>query len=207
MSEKSTMNEQNQKEPTILKNRLEAWRYLQAGGWQIGRSQFYSHCKEGRLPRRTDGQYDRAAVDKYAKLHCRHIETGEKVNDRLARMAEEKAETELAREKVRLDRERHDLAVRRREYVERDQVELMLVARAVALLSHLKALVQMRVPDWIELVEGDQARGRELIAALVEGIEAQVATFARDIEFDIIFEANTGEDHEDYAQEETDDAS
>jgi hypothetical protein len=175
----------------IFSTRLEAWQYLQDSGWQIGRSQFYQHCKEGRLLRdRSSGKYTQVAVDKYAHLHCRRLETGEKVNNTRSRMADEKAETELEREKVRLERERHDLAVRRSEYVARDEVELMIVGRAVAMLAHLKAMVQMSVPDWIELVEGKQERGRELIDAIHIGIEEHLAVFARDIEFEVIFEKN-----------------
>lgn len=171
-------------------SRLDAWRYLQDSGWQIGRSQFYAHCKEGRLRREKSGVYTQAAVDKYARLHCRLAETGEKVNDRLSRMAEEKAETELSREKLRLDREQHELSVRKGEYVPRDEVELMIIGRAVALMAHLKHLVQMRSPEWIELVDGRQDRGAELIGAILTGIEAHLATFARDVEFEVIMEAD-----------------
>jgi hypothetical protein len=176
----------------LFNTRLDAWQYLQDSGWQIGRSQFYEHCKEGRLLRdRATGKYAQAAVDRYAKIHCRMRETGEKVNDSRSRMADEKAVTELEREKVRLEKDRHDLAVRRAEYVPRDEVELMIVGRAVAMLAHLKAMVQMTAPDWIALVEGNQDRGRELIDALHTGIEEHMAVFARDVEFEVIFEKNT----------------
>ena len=178
-------------------NRLEAWQYLQDSGWQIGRSQFYAHCKEGRLRREKDGSYLRERVDKYAELHCRLAETGERVNDRIAKMAEEKATTELEREKVRLQKEQHDLALRLGDYVARDEVELMIVGRAVAMLSHLKAMVQMRAGDLIELVEGKQERVQELIAVLHEHIEDHLAVFAKDIEFDIIFEKNSSSEERD----------
>lgn len=171
-------------------HKLAAWEYLRDSGWQISKSQFYEHCKQGRLPRK-DGHYLRADVDRYAKTHCKLESTGERVNDTLARMAEEKASTELSREKVRLEREIHDLAARRGEYVPRDEVELMIVGRAVAMLAHLKAMVQMRTPDWIELVGGDQARGRDLIDTVWIAIEEHLSLFARDIEFDVIFEKNT----------------
>lgn len=172
-------------------SRLDAWKYLQDSGWQIGRSQFYEHCKQGRLVREKDGTYRRERVDKYAQLHCRLIETGERVNDRLARMAEEKAEIELTRERVRLQRDEHDLALRLGEYVPRDEVELMIVGRAVAMLAHLKAMVRMRAVDLIDLVEGRQARAQELIAVLTGHIEEHLAIFAKDIEFEVIFEKNT----------------
>lgn len=179
----------------LFNTRLEAWQYLQDSGWRIGRSQFYQHCKEGRLllDRKT-GKYLQAAVDKYAQLHCRLAETGERVNDKRDRLAESKAEVEYERELVRLDKDRHDLAVRRGEYVPRDEVELMIVGRAVALLAHLKALVQMQSGDWIELVEGRPERAQELIGTVNRAIEEHLSVFARDIEFDVIFEKNDTEE-------------
>jgi hypothetical protein len=175
----------------LFASRLEAWQYLQDSGWRIGRSQFYQHCKEGRLllDRKT-GKYLQAAVDKYAQLHCRLAETGERVNDKRDRLAESKAEVGFEREKLRLEKERHDLAIQRGEYVPRDEVELMIVGRAVALLAHLKALVQMQSGDWIELVDGNPERAQELIGTVNRAIEEHLSVFARDIEFDVIFEKN-----------------
>lgn len=171
-------------------HKLAAWEYLRDSGWQIGRSQFYEHCKQGRLPRK-DGRYLRADVDRYAENHCKLEATGEKVNETLARQAEEKSTTELEREKVRLERERHELAVRQGKVVEREAVEQMIVGRAVAMLSHLKAMVQMKAGDWIAAVDGDQSRARELIDIVQTGIEEHIAVFARDIEFEVIFEKNS----------------
>ncbi|MGI6655247.1 MAG: hypothetical protein ACOX5Z_00145 [Desulfobulbus sp.] len=174
----------------IFPHRLAAWGYLRDSGWQISRAQFYEHCAQGRLRRQKDGTYRIRDVDLYAKTHCKRLDTGEKVNDTLARMAEDKAKTELSREKVRLEREEFDLAVKKREYVRRDEVELMIVGRAVAMLSHLQAMVQMQAEDWIVLVGGDPLRARELIAAVCQGIEGHMATFAREVEFEVILEKN-----------------
>ena len=181
--------EENQED--IFDTRLDAWQYLQDSGWQIGRSQFYQHCKEGRLLRdRKTGKYLQSAVDKYAQIHCRLTETGEKVNDKRERMAEGKATVEYEREKVRLEKDQLDLAVRKGEYVQRDEVELMIIGRALAMLAHLKAMVQMQSGDWIELVEGKQEHVQELIGTLNRSIEEHLATFARDVEFDVILERN-----------------
>ena len=173
--------------------RLDAWRYLQDSGWQISRSQFYDHVKQGRVPRK-GGSYQRADVDRYAQIHCRLLETGEKVNDKLTKFAERKAEVELKREEKRLERETYELAVKTGKYVLREDVELMIVGRAVAMLSHLKAMVQMGVGDWIALAEGNQERCRELIDDIQQKIEEHLAIFAKDIEFEVIFEKNTTED-------------
>lgn len=187
----------DQEEPDeTFPHKLAAWEYLRDSGWQIGRSQFYEHCKQGRLPRK-DGGYLRVDVDRYAENHCKLESTGEKVNETLARQAEEKSSTELEREKVRLARERHELAVKQGKVVDRDAVEQMIVGRAIAMLAHLKAMVQMKAGDWIEVVEGNQSRSRELIETIQESIEGHIAVFAKDIEFEVIFEKNSkGEDNE-----------
>ncbi len=176
--------------PESFPNRLAAWEYLRDEGWQIGRAQFYEHCREGRLPRRPDGTYLRRHVDKYASHHCRRVETGERVNDTLSRKAEEKARVELEREKVRLERDRHDLDVRRGKYLPTDEVEQMLVGRAVALRAHLKAMSRMKAADWIDLVGGDQERARELIGAVDAAVEEHLAVYARDVEFEVLLEKN-----------------
>ncbi len=170
-------------------HKLAAWEYLRDSGWKIGRSQFYEHCNQGRLPFK-DGRYLRADIDRYAEHHCKLAATGEKVNEKLARQQEEKVATELAREQVRLEREIHELAVKQGKVVALDDVEQMIVGRAVAMLAHLKAMVQMQAGDWIEAVGGDQARARDLIDLVQSGIEEHMAVFASDIEFEVIFEKN-----------------
>ena len=62
----------------------------------------------------------------------------------------------------------------------------MFVGRAVAFLSHLRAMVQMHTSDWLHIGEGNQSRAVEVIAAIQESIEEHVSTFARDVEFKVM---------------------
>lgn len=180
----------NQDSEDLFATKLDVWRFLKEDGWKIGRSQFYDHCKDGLLrPDRETGKYKLAAVEKYARLHVRREETGARVNEKFDRMQEEKLETELAREKIRLERETHELGIKQKKFIPRDDFELAVVGRAVAMLAHLKHMVQMRVPDWIDLVEGDQTRAPELVDEATRDIELRLADFARDVEFDVILEA------------------
>lgn len=176
--------------PASFPNRLAAWEYLRDEGWQIGRAQFYEHCREGRLPRQPDGTYLRRHVDRYAAYHCRRVETGERVADTASRNNEERSKVELEREKVRLERDRHDLDVRRGKFLPTEEVERMLVGRAVALRAHLKAMTRMRAADWIDLAGGDQERARELIDAVDAAVEEHLAVYARDVEFEVLLEKN-----------------
>ncbi len=176
---------------TVFKTKVEILRYLQDGGWKIGRSQFYDHCRDGLLrPTKKDGRYHLKAVEKYAKLNVARLDTGQKVRDREDVMREEKLTISLEREKVGLKREKHDLATRQGRYILRSEFELAIVARAVAFMAHLNHTIQVGAPDWIDLVEGEQSRAPELVDAVSKSIEQRMGDFAADAEFEIILEGH-----------------
>jgi len=164
--------------------------YLKNAGWKVSKSNLNRHCKEKLLRPSEDGTYSQRAVDRYAKTWLKLAATGQKVNERLDRLQEERLEKELKAANLKLDREQFELDVRRGRFIPRDDVELMQVGRAVAFMAHLNHMVQSSVPDWIDLVGGDQGRAPELIAAISEAIEQRMGDFAADVEFDVILEAN-----------------
>lgn len=180
---KSSISGEASSPAEAFKNRLAAWEYLHLGGWHISRTQFYQHCKAGLVTREKNGKYLRESLDRYASSYCRRVDTGEKAG---ATTAEKKAEIDLLRSEVRLQKERRELELIEGKSIPRAEVELMIVGRAVAMLSHLKAMTQMRASDWIHIVDGDQSRAAELIAEIQDGIEEYLATFARDVEFKVM---------------------
>ena len=169
-------------------NKKAVLEYLQEAGWRISQSQFYQHCKEGLLRPGKDGRYSQAAADRYAKRWLRRVETGEKESGKLDRMQEEKLDLELRTARIKLTREEHELGVKQRKFIPRDDFELAIVARAVAFMAHLNHTIQESAPDWIELVGGDQARTPELVHAISHAIEQRMGDFAADAEFDVILE-------------------
>jgi len=169
------------------KNALE---YLLEAGWKIGQSQFYKHCKDGLLRPQADGSYAQKAVDKYAKTWLKQLATGQKVNDRMDRMQEEKLEADLRASKFKMEEAEFNLGVRKSKFIPRDDFELAIVGRAVAFMAHLNHTVQSEAADWIELVGGDQTRAPELVQAISRAIEQRMGDFAADAEFDVILEAN-----------------
>ncbi|MDD3814409.1 MAG: hypothetical protein PHZ02_07160 [Desulfocapsaceae bacterium] len=176
--------------PESFKTKKEVLGYLQEDGWQIGQSQFYKHCRDMLLRPEKEGGYSLNAVKKYAAINLRRTETGQKVNDKLDRMQEERLEVELETAKVKLTREQHDLGVKQSKFIPRDDFELAIVARAVAFMAHLNHTIQSSVPDWIDVVGGNQDRAPDLVAAISEAIEQRMGDFAADVEFDVILEAN-----------------
>ena len=144
----------------------------------------YDAVRKGHLARNPDGSVERAAVDAYAATYCKRRSAGRKSAES-ATVAEEREAVRLEREKVRLQKERRELELIEGKAIPRGEVELMVVGRAVAFLSHLRAMTQMRAGDWIHIVNGDHSRAPELIAEVWDNIEEHIATFARDVEFKV----------------------
>jgi hypothetical protein len=165
---------------------LAVYDHLKATGWKVGRSILYDHARQGTIERSEDGTFSDEAVNRYATAFCKRTKTGVKLADTKLSVQEERESVRLEREKVRLQKERRELELIEGKSIPRAEVELMVVGRAVAMLSHLKAMTQMRASDWIHIVDGDQSRAAELIAEIQDGIEEYLATFARDVEFKVI---------------------
>ncbi len=175
----------------LFSSKLDVWRFLLADGWKISRSQFYGHCSDGLLrPDKATGKYPLAKIEKYAGLHLKRQETGEKVNTELEKLQSRKAKVELEQAEVKLEREKHELGVKQKKFIPRDEFELAVVGRAVALLAHLKHMVHTRAADYVELVGGDQDLAGDLVATMERDIEQRCSAFARDVEFDVILEAD-----------------
>lgn len=175
----------------LFKSKAAVFRYLEEQGeWTISRSQFYDHCDDRLLRPGKNGNFTMEAVKKYAKLNLKNAATGRKSSEYLDLIREEKMSIELSQAKVKLEKDQHELDTKKGKYVSRDEFELAIVSRAVAFMAHLNHAIQANVPDWIELVDGDQLRAAELVHAVAEVVEHRMSDFAVDAEFDVIFEAN-----------------
>jgi hypothetical protein len=167
-------------------SKKDVFSYLIDSGWQIGRSQFYEHCRQLLVRPTNEGKFEKKDVDRYAKRYLRQRATGQKIDD----YQEKKNQVELETARVKLEKEQHDLGVKKGKFVHRDEFELAIVARAVSFMAHLSHAVQSSVGDWIELVDGDQHKAADLVAAITEEIEQRMSDFAADAEFEVILEAN-----------------
>jgi hypothetical protein len=96
-------------------------------------------------------------------------------------IAEQREQIALQRAKVALQRERRELERLEARAIPVKEAELMVVGRAVAMISHLRAMVEMHAPDLIRIADGNPAKAPELIADLQAGIETHVEGYARDL--------------------------
>lgn len=167
---------------TTFSTKKAAYEYIIDAGWNIGRSQFYEHIKVIRPDE--DGNYKKTDVARYAKINFKRKKTGEKYD----KYRERKEKTELETLEINLEKAKHDLGVKQRKFIPRDDHELAIVARAVALMAHINHTIQSSVADWIDIVEGSQSRSADLVAAISEKIEQRMGDFAADSEFDVILE-------------------
>jgi len=173
----------------VFPSKMQAWAYLAGEGWDVKRSSFYEHCLQGKV-RDVNKKFFKRDLDSYADAHCKKTEEKMLEDQGASFLAEEKVKVSLAREKVRLEREERELDALKGLYIKKDEVELVIVARAVAMLSHLKAMVQMEAPGWIGIAEGEQSRQRELIEVIWENIEETVSIFSKDVEFEVVLKKN-----------------
>lgn len=177
-------------EPTTFPTQKAAMEYLVAAGWKVSKSHFSRHCKEKLLRPESDGSYSQKACDKYAKTWLKTVATGQKVNERMDKMQEEKLEVDLRAAKYKMEEAEFNLGVRKNKFVPRDDFELAIVGRAVAFMAHLNHTIQTEAAEWIDIVGGDQTRAPELVAAISRAVEQRMGDFAADAEFDVILEAN-----------------
>lgn len=173
----------------IFRTKKSVLEYLLGNGWKISQSQFYDHCKIGLLRPAKGGGYPLKAVVKYAELHVKRADTGEKEAEWETKIREEKLTISLDRERVGLEREQFDLDARRGKYIPRAEFELAIVSRAVAFMAHLNHTVQESVPSWIDLVGGDQGKAPQLVEAISRKIEQRMGDFAAEDEIEVILEA------------------
>lgn len=143
-------------------------RYLQDSGWQIEKSQFYEHIREGKLSKskgKGKGVYTKKKVDRYAVTWLRRIETGLTVGDEEDTISRERREEEL--KKARIDRKRAEFKLNQdmNRYILREDLARELAARAGVLDSSYERMVRAEVIRFVHEVGGDAKK-----APILEGI-------------------------------------
>lgn len=181
-------------EQLFLKTKASVFRYLNENDWDISKTQFYDHCKDGLLlPLRSGenkGKYKISSIKKYADLNVRKLSTGLKETTRQELMRDEKLELSLDRERIGKERDQFELSKKKGQFIPREEFEEAIVARAVAFMAHLNHTIQTEVPNWIDIVNGDQACAPDLVDAASKSVEQRMGDFAADAEISVLFEEN-----------------
>lgn len=163
--------------PAPFRTRMEVLRWLQAEGWDIQKSALYNHHAQGKLPSDPDGNFARAAVERYAKNYLRRVGQGGNATDEaLARRKQEasiKAD-EARAELLRLKTEKETGAV-----VPRDWAEQQITTRARLLRADMLNWVRLYLQELVEMVAGDPNLIPDALAWSESHVESWLDNYAR----------------------------
>ncbi|NDY41266.1 hypothetical protein G3N55_00175 [Dissulfurirhabdus thermomarina] len=156
---------------------VRAW--LLEQGWRISQSGIYKHRAEGKIaPDLPGGRFSRRRVEAYAAAHLRRADTGKRPQRELEEQQRRKALAETRRAEAQALKLEHELAVLQGRYLPREDFYAELAARALALESGFRAMVQARLGEWIELVGGDATRAPDLSAAVQADLDRLLGEYA-----------------------------
>ncbi len=172
---------------TIFKNKISVHRWLIDNDWQISQTQFYDHCRDGLL-RARKGVYSIKAVKKYASLHVKKAETGEKENERLSRQQEEDKQLDIDLKKIKKADAQWALDIKEKKYMLSSDHIRHMVAAASVLDAGLKHFFRLKSEEIIDLVEGDQKHSATLVRFCIAQLDMALTEFAKPREFEIEIE-------------------
>jgi hypothetical protein len=175
-------------------NLLTVLAHLENTGWQISRAGLYKHRKEGKLSPQKDGIYRLKDVEKYAKTWLRLKSTGKKLREEQEDLQRKKLEREIEKLEEEIARNRYKREIEEGKYILRERLEMELAARAAVLDAGLEHMNQSKAVEWINIVDGDKKKARELIAALSVAKNELLNQYATTQEFQVVLEGVLEED-------------
>jgi len=170
---------------TSFKSRVGVLTWLQENGWQVSRSGFYKHFREGKLRPEQDGTFTLTAVEKYAKTFLKRASTGKKVRVAIDDLLRKKAGLEVRSLEIKTAREEFKRGIEEGKYIPRDQLELELAARAAVLDAGLTHLFQSQAGALIEVASGDPRKTAEVVHRLIAEKDRFLNQYAAPIEFTV----------------------
>jgi hypothetical protein len=181
---------QNERE-TAYKNRASALRELQRRGYKLAKSKFYKDCDNGLCKRAPGGSIPESALERYIK----HPRAGLKRLDRISeeKVAKEKTQAEIDKLKTQVSLLQHDLAIKEGKYVSREDAEMELAAVIGQVQNSLHHMLEIRTSDWVELVGGDSAKTKDLLAASRRDLDKRFNDLAKIDNFRVLFKIESAE--------------
>lgn len=170
--------------------------YLAESGRKIKQAKLYKDIKSGLLRRDKDLSFRRSNVDKYATtlpLASMPESVSRGIEDRQRR--KDDAEIRIREAEAR----RKELAadVAEGKYVPREAVDQELAARAVALNSELKSLIEARALELIAAVGGNPNQAHHFMRTVETVVDDCFARYAQPIDIEVIHD--TAEDESENA--------
>jgi len=170
-------------DPAVFATQQEVLAYLQRKGYKVAKSALSNHVRARLLRKKTDG-FHRRDVDRYAELQLKQTASGlDAAETRTADLQERKLKAEIKKLEEQAKKAVLEREVMEGKLIARDEVELELAGRAVALEAGFDHLVYSRAAEMVDLVGGDQAKADRLIAVLLEAKNEWLNQYAGTEEF------------------------
>ena len=172
---------------------LETCTYLNAEGYKVSKSKIYRDADEGKITREPDGTVTVEAAHEYAKMH---LVKGDPFHtkEELKGLQAKKLKNAIRNQDIEYQRKKFDLEKERGRYIPREDFEAEMAARAAILDSGFRHLFNVKVKEWIALVEGNPDRQADFLTVLNQDLDEQLTTYATTQVFQVIFEENADED-------------
>ncbi len=173
----------------IFTSLLQVKDYLIEQGYKVSKSKIYRDAENGKIQAQTDGSGNKSvsaiAAWEYAEKHLEKV--GANKGD-LKNLQATKLLEAIKIQKIDRQRKTFDLEREQGKYIPRAEFESELAARAAVLESGFRHLFNVKAREWIAIVGGKPDRTADFLAALNDGLDEQLNTYATTKVFQVIFE-------------------
>lgn len=162
------------------RNKADVLRWINASGYDVPMRTFYRHCKRGICPTNEQGLFTWRLVKRYIETMLVRSNGHDNSMDNAGPedLEAEKKRTDIERNHVIIERERHKLSVDQGKYIPRADLGLEMAARALLLSTSFAATVRELAPQWCLLVGGRQDKVNTLIDAVLDAHDAMFDGYA-----------------------------
>lgn len=171
---------------TNLKNAGAVLAYIKENGKKVAKTKLYDDIGKARIKKLPDGTFAVKDVDRYM-ASLPGMGTSEKEAEDAADRQKRKEEAEIRRITAQAEKEELSLKQRKGELVDREEVLLLLAARALALDSNIKGAIAAQSNDLVSEVEGDPRKTKNLLSALEALLDEAFGEYARTDEIEVMF--------------------
>jgi len=168
----------------IFPNVLAVVKHLKEQGWKIEKSKAYQDKKERLLVPRADGKFTLSDINNYIILARLQRTDGTSGIDN-DRMIQERAQVELDKAKIELERSTRKNKLEAGLYVPRETFEQELTKRAARLTADAENYARSSVEKIIAIVGGDPTKGPALLEYQMDAIADWFNTYSADREFSV----------------------
>lgn len=173
----------------IFTSLLQVMDYLVVQGYKVSKSKIYRDAENGKIQAESDAAGNKSvtalAAWEYAEKHLE--KTGVNKGD-LKNLQATKLMQAIKIQEIDHRRKTFDLEKEQGKYIPKAEFEAELAARASVLDSGFRNMFNIKVREWIALVNGTPERAPDFLAALNRALDEQLNTYATTRTFLVMFE-------------------